>query len=276
MVALAVSGGALLNLLSMRGISKSFGPVQALDRVTFEVNKGEVVGLVGDNAAGKSTLMKILTGAYQADRGQIFWNKGMTVPYPGGGRAEVLEHVEFHSPEDSRRAGIEMVYQDLALVDCLDVAANVYLGREIADSWPLGLLNKREMRWRTEELLRGLNIEVKNPSEIVGNLSGGQRQAVAIARAVAFGAKLVILDEPTASLSIPAIGRVQELISRLKVRGVSVILISHRIDDILDACGSACVLYQGRISLESDLTRNDRAWNRNWLIRAMEGRTVEV
>lgn len=269
-------------LLHLAHISKSFGPVRALADVSLRVGVGEVLGLVGDNAAGKSTLMKILTGAYQPDAGEIVMPRQIGVPAFGHpeyitGMLTIQDVMRFRSPEESRSRGIEMVYQDLALVDCLDVAANVFLGREIV-GWrigPLRFLDKRAMREATGRLLADLGIEVENPAEIVGNLSGGQRQAVAIARAAAFGARLVILDEPTAALSVHAIERVHHLIRRLKHKNVAVILISHRLDDILEVCDSAAVLYQGRLALEVDLKRNDRRWNRDWLLRAMEGRNSE-
>jgi simple sugar transport system ATP-binding protein len=230
-------------LVEMRGIVKSFGPVSALRSVDFSVGHAEVVGLVGDNGAGKSTLMKILTGVYRPDAGEI-WFEG--------------RRVHFHSPLDSRRAGIEMVYQDLGLAENLDTVANLFLGREVCRSLgPWRVLNEAAMERRAREHLSALRVELPSLRVPVERLSGGQRQAVAIARATAFAAKLVIMDEPTASLAVAEARKVLELIRRLKEQKVAVVLISHRLQDVLEVADRIVVLNRGRVAgvLEGSTTR---------------------
>lgn len=220
-------------LIEMRGISKSFGPVHALQDVSLYVNPGEVLGIVGDNAAGKSTLMKILTGAYRPDAGAIEVDH---------------EPVSIARPEDSRSLGIEMVYQDLALAGNLDVAANVYLGQELTRKFgPLRVLDKKAMLEGAKQMIGRLHIDLPSPAERVENLSGGQRQGVAIGRATMFDAKLVIMDEPTSALSLLATTQVLRLIGQLSHKGIAVILISHRLDDVIAAANRVVVLRQGRV-----------------------------
>lgn len=223
-------------LVEMRDVSKAFGAVRALAHVDLWVAPGEVLGLVGDNAAGKSTLMKILAGAYQPDSGQIVV----------GGRP-----THFSGPIDAREAGIEMIYQDFALVPQLTVTQNVFLGRERAE---YGLLQKREMDRRTRALFAGLGLRVPSVASPVSELSGGQQQAVAIARAIGFDAKLVIMDEPTANLGAPAIAKVRETIARLKQQGVAVIVISHRLEDIFAVGDRFIVMKHGRVIGERTVT----------------------
>ncbi len=221
-------------LVEMRAISKSFGAVQALQNVDLVLDYDEVLGLIGDNAAGKSTLMKILSGAYIADEGEILLEG---------------EKVHITKPEDSRNLGIEMVYQDFALAGNIDVSGNVFLGREISLKGLgrlLNMLNRRKMDQESERLLDRLNIDVESVRLKVENLSGGQRQSVAIGRSTAFNAKVIIMDEPTASLSVAVVGRVLELIKQLKEHGVSIIMISHRLEDILEVSDRVMVLRQGR------------------------------
>jgi ABC-type sugar transport system ATPase subunit len=220
-------------LVEMRGITKAFGAVQALRGVDVALGDGEVLGLVGDNAAGKSTLMKILTGVHRPDAGEILLE----------GR-----RVVFHSPRDSRAAGIEMIYQNLALAPNLDVVANVFLGREVtrkalphAVEW----LDERRMEAETRALLHRLRITIDSVRRPVARLSGGQQQAVAIARAVAFQARVVIMDEPTASLAVKEVGKVLDLVVALRAKGVSVILISHRLQDIFTVADRVVVLRGG-------------------------------
>jgi simple sugar transport system ATP-binding protein len=220
-------------IVEMVNIRKSFGAVQALRNVALTLNQGEVLGLVGDNAAGKSTLMKVLSGAYIPDEGEILINS---------------QKVHITNPEDSRRLGIEMVYQDYALVNNLDVSANVFLGREIV-KWklgPIGMMDKKSMEEQAKSLLDRLKIEIESVRLKVENLSGGQRQAVAIGRATAFDAKVIIMDEPTAALSIAAIGKVLDLIRELKNLGSSIIMISHRLEDIYEVSDRVIVLRHGR------------------------------
>ncbi|HIC88853.1 MAG TPA: sugar ABC transporter ATP-binding protein [Anaerolineae bacterium] len=220
-------------IVEMRGIYKSFGAVRALRGVDFTLGHNEVLGLVGDNAAGKSTLMKVLSGAYIPDAGEI---------YIEGQRVSITK------PEDSRRLGIEMVYQDFALANNLDVAANVFLGREVV-RWHLGpirVMNKRYMEEQSRALLERLRIDISSVRLKVENLSGGQRQAVAIGRATAFNAKVIIMDEPTAALSVAAIDKVLDLIRQLKAEGASIIIVSHRLEDIYRVGDRVMVLRHGR------------------------------
>ncbi len=220
-------------LVSMQDVSKAFGAVRALSHVSLSVGRGEVLGIVGDNAAGKSTLMKILAGAHQPDSGAI------TVEG---------EPVAFHGPNEARAAGIEMIYQDFALVPALTVTQNIFLGREAVSGWRgFGVLNQRRMDERARELFESLGLRVPSVSSPVRELSGGQQQAVAIARAVGFEAKLVIMDEPTANLGAPAIAKVRETIAGLKRKGVAVILISHRLEDIFAVGDRFIIMKHGRV-----------------------------
>lgn len=218
-------------LVEMRQIRKTFGPVVALRGVDFVVHAAEVVGLVGDNAAGKSTLMKILTGVHRPDGGELWFD----------GR-----HVDFASPLDSRRAGIEMVYQDLALAENLTSIANIFLGREITRRVAgLLFLDEDQMARTAGDRIASLQIRLPSLVQPVEQLSGGQRQSVAIARATAFQAKLVIMDEPAASLAVAEAAKVLALIRRLREHGVGVILISHRLQDVLDVADRIVVLSRG-------------------------------
>jgi simple sugar transport system ATP-binding protein len=220
-------------IIEMKAITKSFGAVQALQGVDLSLTHAEVMGLVGDNAAGKSTLMKVLSGAYLPDSGDILME----------GRK-----VHIGGPEDARQLGIEMVYQDFALADNLDVASNIFLGREIA--WlNLGLfkvMNKGRMEQEAGRLMDRLKIAIDSVRLRVEYLSGGQRQAVAIGRATAFDAKVLIMDEPTAALSVAAVGQVLDLIRELSRQGASIIMISHRLEDILAVSDRVMVLRHGR------------------------------
>jgi ABC-type sugar transport system ATPase subunit len=221
-------------LVRMRGISKSFGAVRALNRADLDLARNEVLGLVGDNAAGKSTLMKILTGVHKPDEGEIHFDG---------------EPVHFHSPQDSRALGIEMIYQNLALAQNLDVVANVFLGREYRRRIVPGLVNwldETRMERETRSLLDRLRINIASVRTNVERMSGGQQQAVAIARAVAFQARVVIMDEPTAALAVKEVGKVLDLIKHLRDSGVSVILISHRLQDVFHVCDRVMVLRSGQ------------------------------
>ena len=218
-------------LLQMRNIHKSFGGLHALVDVSLLLGYGEILGLVGDNAAGKSTLMKILTGAYHADRGKIFFD----------GKEVVIT-----DPRVSKRLGIEMIYQDFALCPDLDVPANLYLGREIITPSPFRTLKKKSMEKNALEILHRLKIDIKNPRLRIDMLSGGQQQAVAIGKAVSFNPKLVIMDEPTANLAHREIDKVLELTLRLKSHGISIIFISHRLDDVFSVSDNIYVLKHGR------------------------------
>jgi simple sugar transport system ATP-binding protein len=218
------------NILEMKNIQKSFGGLHALEDVSLELRHNEILGLVGDNAAGKSTLMKILTGAYHADEGRILFE---------GKEAHIT------APIISKRLGIEMVYQDFELCPNLDVPSNIFLGREIMGNL-LRPLQNRKMEKEAVEILRKLKIDIKNPRIKVSRLSGGQQQAVAIGKAVSFHPKVVIMDEPTASLAVREIEKVLELIVRLKEHGISIIIISHRLDDIFAVSDRIFILKHGR------------------------------
>jgi fructose transport system ATP-binding protein len=221
-------------VLQARGITKSYGHVQALRGVELELYAGEVLGLVGDNGAGKSTLIKILSGAVQPDAGEILVD----------GRP-----VQLRSPVEARHHGIETVYQDLAVVPMMDIAENLFLGREQRAPGALGavmhFINKRYMRRRAEEQLRSLNIGIKSVRQRVETLSGGQRQGVAVGRAVAFGRHIVILDEPTAALGVRESRGVVDLIRRINAQGLSVILISHNMPQVLEVTHRIMVLRHG-------------------------------
>jgi ABC-type sugar transport system ATPase subunit len=221
------------NLVEMRRISKSFGAVTALSDVTLTLPHGSVLGLVGDNAAGKSTLMKVLAGAIPPDRGEILIDG---------------ERATYTHPIGAREAGIEMIYQDFALVPDLTVAQNIFLGRELTRKVAgLRVLDRQTMNERARELFAALGLRVPSVTLPVLALSGGQQQAVAIARATGFNARLVIMDEPTANLGAPAIEKVRETITRLKAGGVSVIIISHRLEDIFAIGDYMMVMKQGRV-----------------------------
>jgi len=216
--------------LELRGITKSFGSVQALADVDFEVRAGEVMALVGDNGAGKSTLVKVVAGIHAPDSGEILF-EGKPV------------HVS--SPKEASRLGIEVVYQDLALCDNLDVVQNMFLGREERD-W-LWRLKEPAMEQRTAETLRGLSVTtIRSIRQPVASLSGGQRQSVAVAKAVLWNSKLVILDEPTAALGVAQTRQVLELVKRLGEQGLAVVLISHNLHDVFEVATRITVLRLGR------------------------------
>ncbi len=222
-------------VVEMHGIVKNFGPVRALRGVDLRLDRHEVLGLVGDNGAGKSTLMKVLTGVHQPDAGEIFFEG---------------QQLQFASPHDSRAIGIEMVYQDLALAGNLSVDNNIFLGREMTRSYLGGLikfLDHKGMAREAVELLGRLRIDIKSVAFRVETLSGGQRQAVAIGRSAGFEAKVVIMDEPTAALAVKEVGKVLDLIHGLKDHNVSIILISHRLQDIFAVCDRIMVLRQGQV-----------------------------
>jgi len=221
------------NILEMKNIHKDFGGLKALVDVSITLKYGEVIGLVGDNAAGKSTLMKILSGAYHADEGKIIFNN---------------EEVSITSPRIARQIGIEMVYQDLELCPNMDVPANLFLGRELVTKPGFKFLKKRKMEAEALDILGKLKIDVKNPRIKVDKLSGGQQQAVAIGRAVSFEPKIVIMDEPTANLAVVEIDKVLELTLRLKDHGISAIIISHRLDDVFKVADRIYVLKHGQIA----------------------------
>ena len=215
--------------LELRGVSKHFGSVEALQEVDFEVHDGEVMALVGDNGAGKSTLIKCVAGIYSIDGGEILFDG---------------QEVSIRGPKDAAKLGIEVVYQDLALCDNLDVVANMYLGRE-ANTWEI--LNEATMEQHTGETLKSLAVTtIRSVRQPVATLSGGQRQSVAVARAVMWNSKLVILDEPTAALGVAQTEQVLALVRRLGQQGLAVILISHNLHDVFETADRITVLRLGR------------------------------
>ncbi len=218
-------------VLEARGVTKHYGHVLALDEADFSARPGEVVALIGDNGAGKSTLVKILVGAVRPDGGQILVDG---------------KPVSLTSPLDARKHGIEAVYQDLALAPDLDAAANLYLGREISEVPFVHVLKRRAMRERAVKAFAELGIELRDIRSPVGTLSGGQRQSVAVARAVAFASRIIFMDEPTAALGVVQRGRVLDVMRRVRDRGVSVVLVSHNMPEVLAVADRVEVLRLGR------------------------------
>jgi D-xylose transport system ATP-binding protein len=229
------AGSGSQPLLALKGISKSFGAVEALKDVDLEVYPGEVLGLVGDNGAGKSTLIKSISGAQPPDSGQVSWQ----------GRP-----VSMSTPHDATDLGIATVYQDLALAENLDVVANLFLGQEEANTLPLvSVLNEVAMEQKSVELLSSLGVTtLRSVRTEVASLSGGQRQAVAIARSLLGDPKLVLLDEPTAALGIVQTEQILRLIERLRDRGLAVIVISHNLANVFEVCDRIAVLRLGRMA----------------------------
>ena len=218
-------------VVEMKGICKSFGGVQALKSVDLELRRGEIMGIVGDNGAGKSTLMKVLSGAHLADEGDVFID---------GKKAHI------RNPQDAYNLGIGMIYQDLALFNNMDVARNIFVGRELVHG-PFGLfLDKRSMYAKAESLIRDLRVDIKSPKLNVARMSGGQRQMVACARAIAFDSKILIMDEPTAALGVTEANKLLSLIRNLKTMGLSILLITQRIPDILAIADRVFVLKGGQ------------------------------
>jgi simple sugar transport system ATP-binding protein len=217
-------------VLELTGIGKEFGAIRALHDVDMKVYPGEVVGLMGDNGAGKSTLVKIIAGNFPPSHGEVRFDGNV---------------VHFYRPVDARAVGIEVVYQDLALADNLTAAANVFLGRELKRKiGPFAFLDHRAMAARALELFGELRSETR-PHDLVKQMSGGQRQAVAIARTRLSNAKLVMMDEPTAAISVRQVEQVLSLIHRLKEQGVAVMLISHRMPDVFAVCDRVVVMRRG-------------------------------
>jgi ABC-type sugar transport system ATPase subunit len=215
-------------LLQLRGIGKNFGPVQALSGIDLDIPAGQVTALVGDNGAGKSTLIKTISGIWEPSHGQIVWQG---------------QQVHFRSPRDATDAGIATVYQDLALCDNLDIVANMLLGHEIRRHLLLDEVTMEQMAKKTLSDLRV--VTVRNIRQPVGSLSGGQRQSVAVAKAVMQDAKLVIMDEPTAALGVTQTALVLDLIRRLADRGIAVLVVSHNLTDVFQVANRMAVLYLG-------------------------------
>ena len=230
-------------LVEMRDIHLAFGGIKAVDGASIDLREGEVVGLLGHNGAGKSTLIKMLSGAYRPDAGEIRVRG---------------ERVEIHSPRDARRYGIETIYQTLALADNLDAAANIFLGREILTRW--GTLDDAAMEAATRQVMGRLNPHFRRFKEPVRALSGGQRQSVAIARAIHFDARILIMDEPTAALGPAETRQVGELVKQLKAQGIGIFLISHDIHDVFDLADRITVMKNGRLvgtARVADVTKDE-------------------
>lgn len=222
------------NLLQLKGLTKRFGGLTAVNNVSMEVSSGEVIGLLGDNGAGKSTLIKMVSGVYQPDDGEMFFDG---------------QKVTFSTPRDARAIGIETIYQDLALAENLDVGSNIFLGREILRSYLGGLIktvDRTKMREESSKALDRLNITLPSLTQQVLNLSGGQRQAVAIARSIYWNAKLMIMDEPTAALGVSEQRKVLRLVKTLSSQGVPVIIISHNMQDVFAVSTRIIVMRRGK------------------------------
>ncbi len=230
-----IAPGGRTPLIELSGISKAFGANLALEHVDLDIGVAESVGIIGDNGAGKSTLVKILSGVYRPTSGEI---------------RLVGETIDFQSPLDARNSGIEMIYQDLALCEDLDVAANIFLGRELKRKvGPFRFLDRDRMTEIAKKDIANLGLDVDIDRE-VGRLSGGERQMVAVARALQFKPRALLMDEPTAALSTEKIKKLLEMIDELKTRGVSIMLVSHRFTDILHVCDRVVVIRGGRVAGE--------------------------
>jgi D-xylose transport system ATP-binding protein len=235
-------------LLQLRGIGKNFGPVQALTDVSLDVPAGQVTALVGDNGAGKSTLIKTISGIWEPSHGEIIW-QGRTV--------------HFHTPRDATDAGIATVYQDLALADNLDIVQNMMLGHELLNH---GLLDEIAMEKVAKKTLQDLRVvTVRNIRQAVGSLSGGQRQSIAVAKAVLLDAKLVIMDEPTAALGVSQTALVLDLIERLASRGIAVLLISHNLTDVFRVADRIAIMYLGRMVTVGPVSDFDTSTAVHWM-----------
>jgi fructose transport system ATP-binding protein len=231
-------------ILETKGLTKHYGGVHALEDANFQLKRGEHVAVVGDNGAGKSTFVRQITAVEQRTSGDIYFDGKL---------------VNFSGPVAARDAGIETVFQTLALADDLDVPSNLFLGREII-SFPLGpfsILNRRAMKERTLRALEATAVKIPNVDNAIRNMSGGQRQCVAIARAAAFASKLIIMDEPTAALGVQETGQVENIIRGLKERGIPLILISHNLRQVLDLVDRVVVFRRGRIVGSVDRDKTD-------------------
>ncbi|HTV69479.1 MAG TPA: ATP-binding cassette domain-containing protein [Rhizobiaceae bacterium] len=230
-------------LVELRDISIAFGGIKAVDHASVDLYPGEVVGLLGHNGAGKSTLIKILSGAYKRDQGEIFING---------------EQASISNPRDAKKYGIETIYQTLALADNVDAAANLFLGREMRTRW--GTLDDVAMEAECRTVMGRLNPRFRRFKEPVIKLSGGQRQSVAIARAIYFNARILIMDEPTAALGPQETAQVGELVKQLKADGIGIFLISHDIHDVFDLADRVCVMKNGQVvgtAKTSDVTQDE-------------------
>jgi ABC-type sugar transport system ATPase subunit len=246
-------------LLKLRGVEKHFGPVQALYNVDLDLPAGQVTALVGDNGAGKSVLTKCIAGIYAIDHGQFFWE----------GRP-----VQIHSPRDAARLGIETVYQDLALADNLDIVQNMFLGRERLRN---GFLNEDDMERAASQTLANLRVTtVRSIRQPVASLSGGQRQSVAVAKAVMWNSKLVMLDEPTAALGVVQTQMVLDLVRRLRGRGLAVMMISHNLNDVFEVADRIAILHLGRMVAQDRASTFDRQSAVEYMTTGTFGRAAQA
>jgi D-xylose transport system ATP-binding protein len=230
-------------IIEMKEVSKHFGGIQALREVSIDLYEGEILGIVGHNGAGKSTLIKILSGAYTMDTGKIYFRG---------------QEVKIRAPRDSKALGIETIYQHLALADNLNVPANVFLGREITNR--IGILDDRAMEKEAHQMLDRLKLKISSLKAKVRNLSGGQRQCIAISRAVYFNAKILIMDEPTAALGVQETEKVHDLMKQLKKEGIAIILISHDLHDVFSLSDRIAVMKNGvlvGVKKTGELTKDD-------------------
>jgi len=244
-------------LLKVRGLDKHFGPVQALYHVDLDLPSGQVTALAGDNGAGKTVLTKCVAGIYQPDHGQVYWE----------GRP-----VHIRNARDAANLGIETVYQDLALADNLDIVQNMFLGRERVRN---GLLDEDNMERAAGETLASLRVTtVRSIRQPVASLSGGQRQSVAVAKAVMWNSKLVIMDEPTAALGVVQTRQVLDLIKRLRDRGLAVMVISHNLNDVFEVADRIAVLYLGRLVVQDKASTFDRQTVVDYMTTGSSSRTA--
>jgi ABC-type sugar transport system ATPase subunit len=249
-------------ILSIRNMVKRFGGLTAVDNVSLDIHPGEVVALLGDNGAGKSTLIKCVSGVHHADEGEIRFEG---------------KPVRFDKPIDARSAGVETIYQDLALANNLDVPANIFLGREMKNRYLGGLvntLNDRQMLKEAAQSLAALDIVFPTLSQPIESLSGGQRQAVAIARAIYWKARLMIMDEPTNNLGVPEQHKVLELIGKLREQGVPVILITHTMPDVFAVADRIIVMHRGRKVTEKRTGDTDAAELVQYMVGALDDTRV--
>lgn len=231
-------------IMSARNISKNFGAVRALQNVDFEINTNEIVGLVGDNGAGKSTLIKVLSGVYEPNEGEIYL---------------LNRRIKLNSPIESRKLGIEVIYQDMALVEFLEIWENIFLGRLLRKRvWKVfNVIDKKEMKNKSEQLLRRLGIRGLSATLAVSSLSGGQKKTVAISRSIYWNARVIFMDEPTAALGVIEVKKTLELIKTLKKTGISVVFISHNLQEIFSTVDRIVVLCRGRVSGVRDINETD-------------------
>jgi ABC-type sugar transport system ATPase subunit len=245
-------------LLALRGLTKRFGPVQALTRIDFEVPPGQVTALAGDNGAGKSVTIKTIAGLWQPDEGQLIWEGNP---------------VQLHGPRESEALGITTIYQDLALCENLDIVQNMFLGHEVTRRL---LLDEGPMELTAKKTLDSLHVTtIRSIRQPVASLSGGQRQSVAVAKAVLSKAKLVIMDEPTAALGVAQTRQVLDLIKRLASQGVAVLVVSHNLNDVFEVADRVVILYLGQMVAKGPVTDFDPAMVVDYMTTGRSSRTVD-